>query len=419
MTNTTSNKPTNSGDNLNQETPKVKVIEAGWAAELVEVIDDNKPTAVLDLSGNPVDPAVIQKVKETADIIFAGSDTPEWMKTKLQIKWIWYNPKQTKLMRKRISDVANTSNANWKSAQEALVSLQKESEKIFPVLDKATSAKWFLHKMVKYVPFVWGKVEDYLIKLQSIQETMENMVDSLQWAEQELQNTNTELDTLQQANIQDIETLKQQITFGHLLVAEIKNRMLALPPASWEIDKNALIEKDVLLPVVTRISDLGQKAIVAQQGVMNMANIKEWNDALIGWLRRAQEVTMFALEQTLVQFMAANRQWEIFDWLDKLNSGTSKLIAKLSANIKEQSIAIAEQTTSQTLDIAVIKQAWDDAKSTLLEVQKVYKTALPKMEAQVRALEQINAEAADFIKKIESKEGTSQTSLQIIEDLGQ
>ncbi|MEI8253178.1 MAG: toxic anion resistance protein [bacterium] len=87
--------------------------------------------------------------------------------------------------------------------------------------------------------------------------------------------------------------------------------------------------------------------------------------------------------------------------------------------MKEQSIAIAEQTTSQTLDIAVIKQAWDDAKSTLLEVQKVYKTALPKMEAQVRALEQINAEAADFIKKIESKEGTSQTSLQIIEDLGQ
>jgi uncharacterized protein YaaN involved in tellurite resistance len=69
-----------------------------------------------------------------------------------------------------------------------------------------------------------------------------------------------------------------------------------------------MIEKDVLLPVVTRISDLNQKAIVAYQGIMNMSNIKEGNEALINGLRRAQEVTMFALEQTLIQFMAANRQ---------------------------------------------------------------------------------------------------------------
>ncbi len=418
MTNKPWNKPGEGWDNWSNSNSSVKDLDTK-SAELVEVIDDNKPAAVLDLSGNPVDPAVIQKVKETADLIFAGADTPEWMKTKLQIKWIWYNPKQSKLMRKRISDVADTSNKNWKEAQTALLNLQKESEKIFPVLDKATSAKGLLHKIAKFVPFVWGRVEDYLIKLQSIQETMQNMVDSLEWAEKELQNTNTELDTLQQANIQDIETIKQQITFGHLLVEEIKSRMLALPAAAWEIDKNALIEKDVLLPVMTRISDLGQKAIVAQQWVMNMANIKEWNDALIAWLRRAQEVTMFALEQTLIQFIAANRQWEIFDWLDKLNTGTGKLVAKLSSNIKEQSIAIAEKTTSQTLDITVLKQARDDAKTTLLEVQKVYKTALPKMEAQVRALEQINAEAAEFIKQIENKEGTNQTSLQIIEDLGQ
>jgi len=99
-------------------------------------------------------------------------------------------------------------------------------------LDKATSASGFLHKLAKFVPFVGGRVEDYLIKLQSIEKTMENMVESLEGAEKELANTNTELDTLKESNIQDITTLKEQVTFGKLLVAEIKNRMLALPPAS-------------------------------------------------------------------------------------------------------------------------------------------------------------------------------------------
>jgi hypothetical protein len=63
------------------------------------------------------------------------------MKTKLQLKGMGYNPKQTKLMRKRLSDVADTSNKNGKEAQTALLNLQKETDKIFPVLDKATSAK--------------------------------------------------------------------------------------------------------------------------------------------------------------------------------------------------------------------------------------------------------------------------------------
>jgi uncharacterized protein YaaN involved in tellurite resistance len=69
-----------------------------------------------------------------------------------------------------------------------------------------------------------------------------------------------------------------------------------------------MIEKDVLLPVITRISDLNQKAIVSYQSIMNLTNIKEGNEALINGLRRAQEVTLFALEQTLIQFMASNRQ---------------------------------------------------------------------------------------------------------------
>jgi uncharacterized protein YaaN involved in tellurite resistance len=70
------------------------------------------------------------------------------------------------------------------------------------------------------------------------------------------------------------------------------------------------------------------------------------------------------------------------------------------------------------LDVETIKQAWNDAKTTLLEVQKVYKDALPKMEGQVRLLEDMNKEAEEFIKKIESKDITGSTSLQIIEDLG-
>jgi uncharacterized protein YaaN involved in tellurite resistance len=89
--------------------------------------------------------------------------------------------------------------------------------------------------MAKYIPFVGGKVGDYLIKLQSIEKTMQNMVDSLEGAEKELVNTNSELDTLKQANLEDIETLKQQVVFGNLLVKEIKSRMLALPPASGEM----------------------------------------------------------------------------------------------------------------------------------------------------------------------------------------
>jgi hypothetical protein len=32
--------------------------------------------------------------------------------------------------------------------------------------------------------------------------------------------------------MEDIETLKQQVTFGNLLVEEIKSRMLELPPSS-------------------------------------------------------------------------------------------------------------------------------------------------------------------------------------------
>jgi uncharacterized protein YaaN involved in tellurite resistance len=104
--------------------------------------------------------------------------------------------------------------------------------------------------------------------------------------------------------------------------------------------------------------------------------------------------------------------------LENFNAGTSKIIARLSTNIKTQSIDIAEKTTSQTLDTAMLKQAWADAKSTLIEVQKIYKDALPKVEAQVKLLENINTEADEFIKKMESKEGTAATSLQIIEDLG-
>jgi len=65
----------------------------------------------------------------------------------------------------------------------------------------------------------------------------------------------------------------------------------------------------------------------------------------------------------------------------------------LSSNIKDQSIAIAEKTSSQTLDIATIKQAWQDAKETLLAVEKVYRDALPKMENQVKLLAEMNEEA--------------------------
>jgi hypothetical protein len=46
--------------------------------ELVEVMAKETPSVGVALQGNDaIDPAIIQKVKDTADIIFAGVDTPE------------------------------------------------------------------------------------------------------------------------------------------------------------------------------------------------------------------------------------------------------------------------------------------------------------------------------------------------------
>lgn len=389
--------------------------------DITNVIWADLPAVVTPVLPEWVTEEMMQKVKETADLILSDSDSPEWLKTKVKIKGMGYNPQKTKLLRQRLSDVAKSSNDNGKEAQNILLNLQKESEKIFPVLDKATSPKKFLYKLSKYLPFVGGKVGDYIIKLQTIEKTMENMVASLEGAEKELGNTNSELDALKEANLQDIEELKKQVIFGKLLVTEIKDRMLALPSPTenmWEIDKKVIIEKDVLLPIVTRISDLEQKAIVSYQGIMNMTNIKEGNDALINGLRRAQEVTLFALQQTLIQFVAADRQGQIFNWLENLNNGTSELIVRLSKNIKEQSIAIADKTTSQTLDIATIKQAWSDAKETLAAVERIYKEALPKVEQNIKQLEQMNKEADESIKKLQAKEDTKNNGLNIIDDLG-
>lgn len=101
-----------------------------------------------------------------------------------------------------------------------------------------------------------------------------------------------------------------------------------------------------------------------------------------------------------------------------MNNGTSELIVRLSKNIKEQSIAIADKTTSQTLDIATIKQAWSDAKETLAAVERIYKEALPKVEQNIKQLEQMNKEADESIKKLQAKEDTKNNGLNIIDDLG-
>ena len=99
---------------------------------------------------------------------------------------------------------------------------------------------------------------------------------------------------------------------------------------------------------------------VAIQAVMAMGVLIRNNKELIRQVARTKNITMFALQTSIVICKALLDQKAVIEATKKVSETTNKLIAESASRLKQQGAEIHKQASTSVVDINTLKQAFAD-----------------------------------------------------------
>ncbi len=258
-------------------------------------------------------------------------------------------------------------------------------------------------------PGLFGNLKKKLDKILNKYNTMGTEIDKiyvqLKQYESEIEQANTKLDNMYEANIGYYQQLVKYIMAGEQGVKELDAFIEQYQAKVAENPDDGTIRMDLsnlqqMREILDqRVMDLKVAENVAIQTVPMLKTMEYSNLNLVRKINSAFIITMPVFKQSLAQAIMLKRQRIQAESLNALDEKTNELLLKNAQNTVEQSKAIAAMSAGSSIKVETLQQTWQTIVTGIDEVQAIQDQAREKRKQDAVTLEQIKA---DYKKRMKA-----------------
>ena len=259
-------------------------------------------------------------------------------------------------------------------------------------------------RLLSKLPGVGTVLSNWLVRFESVQSVINDIVDSLKVGRGRLERDNITLSTDRDAMHELSNKLGMYVDYGKVLDVTLTERVDGIN----DPDRKDFLSQEVLFPLRQRILDLQQQQAVNQHGMVTSEAIIRNNKELIRGVDRSLNVTVVAFQTASALSVALEHQKTVLKGVDAINKTTDDLLLSTSKKLKEQGADIQKRASQASIDIAVVEQSFKNVQSALEQVQSFRLDALPKMSASIQKMEKVNLEMGGVIDKLEQSKTLSE-----------
>ena len=289
---------------------------------------------------------------------------------------------------------------NGGSIAQDMIDLQHQMNQIDP--NRFNFKMSGFRRLLSKIPGVGTLVANWLIRFESVQAVINDIVESLGAGRKRLQRDNITLDNDKFEMLSLSKELGKYVEYGRVLDTQLTARL----EAEIKDEKHKeFLNKDVLFPLRQRIIDLQQQQAVNQHSIITSEAIIQNNKELIRGVDRALNVTVVAFQTASTLSIALEHQKRVLKGVQAINDTTNDLLLQTSKKLKDQGVEIQKQSSSASIDTHVLKQAFDNVDVALKEVNAFRVKALPQLSKSIGEMEKINDHMSESIDDLQrSKE---------------
>lgn len=249
------------------------------------------------------------------------------------------------------------------------------------------------------------KIEKILSKYDTMGKEIDKIYVQLKQYENEIQQANTKLDAMYDANIGYYQQLVKYIMAGEqgvkeldAFIADYQKKVAENPDdGTIRMDLSNLQQMREILD--QRVMDLKIAENVALQSVPMLKTMEYSNLNLVRKINSAFIITMPIFKQALAQAIMLKRQKIQAESLAALDEKTNEMLLKNAQNTVEQSKMIASMSATSSIQVETLQKTWETIVNGIDEVQAIQDQAREKRKADAVALEQIKA---DYKRKMKA-----------------
>lgn len=257
-------------------------------------------------------------------------------------------------------------------------------------------------------PGLFAKLKKNIEKILNKYDTMGKEIDKiyvqLKGYETEIEQANTKLDNMYEANIGYYQQLCKYILAGEqgvkeldAYIADYQQKIAANPDDhTLSMDLSNLQQMREMLD--QRVMDLKIAENVALQTVPMLKTMEYSNLNLVRKINSAFIITMPVFKQSLAQAIMLKRQRIQAESMKALDEKTNEMLIKNAQNTVDQSKMIAQMSASSSIKVETLQQTWQTIVNGIDEVQAIQDQAKNKRKEDAKALEAIKEDYKKHMK---------------------
>lgn len=279
------------------------------------------------------------------------------------------------------------------SIAQSMIDLQHQISQIDP--NRFNFKMSGFRRLLSKLPGVGTVLSNWLVRFESVQGIINDIVESLRIGRKRLDRDNITLQTDKQEMYSLAQQLQEYVVYGQAVDTQLASRI------DTEIDDpkhQQFLQKDVLFPLRQRIIDLQQQQAVNQYGMVTAEAIIQNNKELMRGVDRSLNVTVVAFQTASTLSIALEHQKKVLKGVQAINDTTNDLLLRTSEKLRDQGAQIQQQSASASIDTQVLQESFKNVYQALEQVNSFRVKALPQMSESIEKMNQVNQEMDSVIQ---------------------
>lgn len=288
------------------------------------------------------------------------------------------------------------------SIAQSMIDLQHQISQIDP--NRFNFKMSGFRRLLSKLPGVGTVLSNWLVRFESVQGIINDIVESLRIGRKRLDRDNITLQTDKQEMYSLAQQLQEYVVYGQAVDTQLTSRI------DTEIDDpkhKQFLQQDVLFPLRQRIIDLQQQQAVNQYGMVTAEAIIQNNKELMRGVDRSLNVTVVAFQTASTLSIALEHQKKVLKGVQAINDTTNDLLLRTSEKLRDQGAQIQQQSASASIDTQVLQESFKNVYQALEQVNSFRVKALPQMSESIEKMNQVNQEMDSVIQDMHQADDIS------------
>lgn len=274
----------------------------------------------------------------------------------------------------------SSDNSEGNKISSTIVSLKGKIEEINPA--KVNLEGGFFGRLIESLT---GKsaLSKYFKKFETYSQAINGIIETLEDGGASLQEENAIFLQDKAKLIEFTKRMKEKVEILNHTSLKLNN---IIEQEKDEEQKRFLIQ-DVDYTLQQQTMDLQQMILTSAQGVMALDVLIKNNRELITSVKRIKNVVMVALNIGVMVSIGLANQKRVLDTTKSITSATNDIITANSEMLQTQGLEIHKQASSNILDMAKLKAAFENTLKTIEEAETFRINSLPEMKKSAKDIQ--------------------------------